>query len=56
MRETRGQKVFKVFNYTFLSLLGLATFYPSWYVLIAGRRMAYPAGFHPGELFEGASG
>ena len=35
MRETRGQKIFKVFNYTFLGLLGLATFYPFWYVLVA---------------------
>lgn len=35
MKETKGQKVFKVFNYTFLGLLGLVTFYPFWYVLIA---------------------
>lgn len=35
MRETKGQKIFKVFNYTFLALLGLITFYPFWYVLIA---------------------
>lgn len=35
MKETRGQKIFKVFNYTFLGLLGLATFYPFWYVLVA---------------------
>lgn len=35
MRETRGQKIFKVFNYTFLALLGLITFYPFWYVLVA---------------------
>lgn len=35
MKETKGQKVFKVFNYTFLGMLGLVTFYPFWYVLIA---------------------
>lgn len=35
MKETRGQKIFKVFNYTFLGLLGLITFYPFWYVLVA---------------------
>ena len=35
MRETRGQKIFKIFNYTFLGFLGLATFYPFWYVLVA---------------------
>ena len=35
MRETKGQKIFKVFNYTFLGLLGLITFYPFWYVLVA---------------------
>lgn len=35
MKETKGQKVFKVFNYTFLALLGLVTFYPFWYVLVA---------------------
>lgn len=35
MKETKGQKVFKIFNYTFLGLLGLVTFYPFWYVLIA---------------------
>lgn len=33
--ETPSQKVFKVFNYTILTLLGFATFYPFWYVLIA---------------------
>ena len=33
--ETPSQKVFKVFNYIILSLLGFATFYPFWYVLIA---------------------
>ena len=35
MKETKGQKIFKVFNYTILCLLGLATFYPFWYVLVA---------------------
>lgn len=35
IRESRGRKIFKVFNYTFLALLGAATFYPFWYVLIA---------------------
>lgn len=35
MKETKGQKIFKVFNYTFLGLLGLVTFYPFWYVLVA---------------------
>lgn len=35
MRETKGQKLFKIFNYTFLALLGLITFYPFWYVLVA---------------------
>ena len=35
IKESRSRKIFKVFNYTFLTLLGLATFYPFWYVLIA---------------------
>lgn len=35
IKESRGRKIFKVFNYTFLALLGAATFYPFWYVLIA---------------------
>lgn len=35
MKETKGQKLFKVFNYIFLGVLGLSTFYPFWYVLIA---------------------
>lgn len=35
IRESRGRKIFKVCNYTFLTLLGVATFYPFWYVLIA---------------------
>jgi len=35
MKETRGQKIFKLFNYTFLGALGLITFYPFWYVLVA---------------------
>lgn len=35
MKETRGQKIFKVFNYTLMGLLGIVTFYPFWYVLIA---------------------
>ena len=35
IKESRGRKIFKVFNYTFLALLGIATFYPFWYVLIA---------------------
>lgn len=33
--QSRGQKIFKVFNYIFLALLGFACFYPFWYVLIA---------------------
>ena len=33
--QSRSQKIFKVFNYTFLTLFGLATFYPFWYVLVA---------------------
>lgn len=35
MKETIGQKIFKVFNYSFMGLLGLVTFYPFWYVLVA---------------------
>ena len=35
IKESRGRKIFKAFNYTFLALLGIATFYPFWYVLIA---------------------
>ncbi|MCR5755997.1 MAG: carbohydrate ABC transporter permease [Acetatifactor sp.] len=33
--ESRGQKIFKVFNYTLLSLFGFACFYPFYYVLVA---------------------
>ena len=35
IKESRGRKIFKAFNYTFLALLGIVTFYPFWYVLIA---------------------
>lgn len=35
IRESKARKLFKVLNYTFLTLLGLVTFYPFWYVLIA---------------------
>ncbi len=35
IKETRAQRVFQVFNYIFLTLFGLATFYPFWYVLVA---------------------
>ena len=35
IKETKSQKVFQVCNYIFLSLFGLATFYPFWYVLVA---------------------
>ena len=35
IKQSRGSKIFKFFNYTFLVLLGIATFYPFWYVLIA---------------------
>ena len=30
-----GYKAFTVFNYIILTLLGLVTFYPFWYVLVA---------------------
>ena len=33
--RTTSQKVFQVFNYIFLSLIGLVCFYPFWYVLVA---------------------
>lgn len=33
--QTKSQKVFKWFNYIFLSLFGFVTLYPFWYVLIA---------------------
>ena len=32
--ETKAQKAFKVFNYVFLTLLGMITFLPFWYVLV----------------------
>ncbi len=35
IKVNRGYRVFTVFNYIFLFLLGLATFYPFWYVLVA---------------------
>ncbi|MGI6174065.1 MAG: carbohydrate ABC transporter permease [Christensenellales bacterium] len=35
IRTSLGYKSFTAFNYTFLTLLGFATFYPFWYVLIA---------------------
>ena len=34
IRESLGEKIFRVFNYTALSLLGAATFYPFYYVLV----------------------
>ena len=35
IKQSRGYRVFTVCNYIVLGLLGLATFYPFWYVLIA---------------------
>ena len=35
IRMAGGYKVFTICNYIFLTLLGLATFYPFWYVLVA---------------------
>ena len=35
IKATGGYRAFTIFNYTFLTLLGLVTFYPFWYVLIA---------------------
>ncbi len=35
IKQSRGYRVFTVCNYIFLGLLGLATFYPFWYVLVA---------------------
>jgi len=35
IKTTGGYRVFTVCNYIFLTLLGLATFYPFWYVLVA---------------------
>lgn len=32
---TTSQKVFQVFNYIFLSLLGIVTLFPFWYVMVA---------------------
>ena len=62
IKESRSRKIFKVFNYTFLTLLGLATFYPFWYVLIAsfntgrdfmrGGVWIWPS-LHTGELPDG---
>ena len=33
--ETKSEKIFKVFNYTFLLLFGILALYPFWYVLVA---------------------
>ena len=46
IKESRGRKIFKAFNYTFLALLGIATFYPFWYVDLAES-------LHTGELPDG---
>lgn len=35
MRKSKGYQIFQCFNYACLGLLGLLTFYPFWYVLIA---------------------
>ena len=35
IKQSKGYRAFTIFNYIFLALLGLATFYPFWYVLIA---------------------
>lgn len=34
-KMSRSQKVFQFFNYLVLSLLGIVTLYPFWYVLVA---------------------
>jgi putative aldouronate transport system permease protein len=35
IKQSFSQRAFQVFNYVFLTLLGIATFYPFWYVLVA---------------------
>lgn len=35
IKESKARKIFQVCNYVFLGLLGICTFYPFWYVLIA---------------------
>ncbi|MBR3642256.1 MAG: carbohydrate ABC transporter permease [Parasporobacterium sp.] len=35
MKVSKGYRTFTIINYIFLALLGFATFYPFWYVLIA---------------------
>lgn len=51
IKETRGERVFKVFNYTFLTLLALICLYPMWHVLMASFSDSNALMAHSGLLF-----
>lgn len=43
LKESKGEKIFKVLNYTFLTLFGFSTFYPFFYILILSLNDGYDA-------------
>ncbi|WP_105614096.1 carbohydrate ABC transporter permease [Vallitalea okinawensis] len=43
LKESIGEKIFKVCNYTFLTFLGFSTFYPFFYILILSFNDGYDA-------------
>lgn len=51
IKETRGERVFKIFNYTFLTLLALICLYPMWHVLMASFSDSNALMAHSGLLF-----
>lgn len=51
IKMTRGEKIFQVFNYTFLTLLSITCLYPLWHVIMASFSDQYALLGHSGLIF-----
>lgn len=52
VKRSRGEKIFSVFNYIFLTFIMLLCFYPVWYVLVASFSDSNLLMQHSGLLFK----
>lgn len=51
IKMTRGEKIFQVLNYTFLTLLSITCLYPLWHVVMASFSDQYALLGHSGLIF-----
>lgn len=51
IKKTRGERIFQVFNYTFLTALGFVCLYPMWHVLMASFSSSTALLGHRGLMF-----